>query len=400
MLSKNPQVDYILKRRRGIIELSRKYPTPFYIFDPGALEKSIKEYTRAFQKHLFKFKPFYAIKANPHPYVIATVLKHDFGLDVSSGDELKLALKHKAKHILFSGPGKSIPELNLALAHHKKVTVNIDSFSELKKLGALSSKNKITIRAGIRVFTRHHGKWNKFGINLNELKKFWMTAKKFPYIQLQGIQFHLSHNKNVTPYQNIIKEIGTYLKKTFSEDMLSTIKFVDFGGGFYTDKTEGIYDQNSKNKYPHYKLIRAQKIEIFSKGIAGAIRKYLKPILKCSYYSEPGRIICTYAMHIVLKVEDKKNKQTVITDGGVNMIGVGSNYNYYLPLINLTRPSIHEKKYIIYGPLCTPKDMWGYHCYANKIEEGDTILVPNQGAYTYSLAQNFIKSVPKVYKLK
>jgi diaminopimelate decarboxylase len=51
------------------------------------------------------------------------------------------------------------------------------------------------------------------------------------------------------------------------------------------------------------------------------------------------------------------------------------------------------------GSLCTPHDLWGYGYWGEDIQPGDTLLIPNQGAYTYSLRQEFIKAVPQVVEV-
>ena len=111
---------------------------------------------------------------------------------------------------------------------------------------------------------------------------------------------------------------------------------------------------------------------------------------------EPGRWISNSAMHILLTVLDKKDHHTVITDGGINLLGWERPLSEYIPLLNLTRPSLKEMKFNIYGSLCTPLDVWGYSVFGEGIEEGDLLLVPDQGAYTYSLRQSFIKPIARV----
>jgi hypothetical protein len=54
---------------------------------------------------------------------------------------------------------------------------------------------------------------------------------------------------------------------------------------------------------------------------------------------------------------------------------------------------------MILGSLCTPHDVWGYGYFGDGIEPGDVLLVPSQGAYTYSLRQLFIKPLAKVAPL-
>ena len=58
-----------------------------------------------------------------------------------------------------------------------------------------------------------------------------------------------------------------------------------------------------------------------------------------------------------------------------------------------------ERQCLVAGSLCTPHDIWGYGYFGDGIQVGDVLLVPNQGAYTYSLRQEFIKPLPKSVEL-
>ena len=50
-------------------EISKKYPTPFYLYD----EKGIRENARAVQEAFSwnkGFKEYFAVKATPNPYIL------------------------------------------------------------------------------------------------------------------------------------------------------------------------------------------------------------------------------------------------------------------------------------------------------------------------------------------
>jgi diaminopimelate decarboxylase len=68
-------------------------------------------------------------------------------------------------------------------------------------------------------------------------------------------------------------------------------------------------------------------------------------------------------------------------------------------VLNLSRPALHENACVVMGSLCTPHDVWGYTYWGDGIEPGDRLLIPTQGAYTYSLRQHFIKALPAVVHL-
>ena len=113
---------------------------------------------------------------------------------------------------------------------------------------------------------------------------------------------------------------------------------------------------------------------------------------------EPGRWISNPSMHILLEVVDKKDQWTVITDGGTNLLGWERPLTEFIPVINLTNCSLEERPIRIFGSLCTPHDVWGHSVFGSHLEKGDILLIPDQGAYTYSLRQTFIKPVARVIR--
>ncbi len=409
-----PVVHSFLDQKNQILELAAEHQTPFYLFDKKRLASAATEFLSAFRQNIHNFQPYYAVKSNPHPLILDEVIRLGYGLDVSSKEEFNLALQHQAPRLVFSGPGKNEDDLALVLQHADIAILHMDSFGELERMGAVTNQTRTEIKAGIRVFTSYHGKWTKFGIPLERLKEFFLKAQDYPYIKLQGIQFHSSWNTDVLPYQKIIAEIGNYLADNFTPAMLSQIKFFDFGGGFLPYQSEGYYPETtpqgktfkSINNFldrptefnEKFYIADAVPISTYASGIADAIDQHLSPIIDATYFSEPGRIICNRAMHIILKIMDVKSAHEAIVDGGINAVGFERFETDYFPILNLTHPSDKELPFVLYGSLCTPHDLWGYYCHASKMSVGDILLVPYQGAYTYTLAQNFIKPIPLIYE--
>ncbi|MEA3449392.1 MAG: alanine racemase [Patescibacteria group bacterium] len=409
-----PIVEDVLKKKDRIEELSSKNKTPFYIFDSKSLDKSIDLFVDSFKK-IKSFKPYYAMKLNHYTGIVEYVVKKGMGVDAGSIREIDIAIKAGSEDILYFSPGKTDDDIEYVLKFGKKITINIDSFNELKKIDVISRKFRKKMCAGVRVHIDLHGDWKKYGIHINDLKKFWNEANNCKFINLQGIHFHMSRNSTADFYKSTIKEVGDYLKSNFSKTELEEIKFIDFGGGFEVIESEGFYPSktpqgsiieavNSNDhieaqyKHPYY-IRDAIKIEEYAKIIDGAIHEYLDPIVDVTYYSEPGRFICNNTMHIVLSVVDIKDDKNIILSGGVNMVGWQRFEYEYFPLINISSPAKEEIKCNMWGNLCTTWDIWGYYCYAKEFKENDIIVVPNQGALTYSLAQNFIQPIPDVYLL-
>lgn len=408
-------IQTVLKKKEKIEYLVAKHTTPFYIYDELALDDSIDRFIAVFSREIPAFKAYYALKINHYLPIVRRVLRKGMGLDVGSVREINMALKAGCEDMLFFSPGKTNSDVLAALEHADKLRIHIDSFSELRRLGAITNELRKTIRAGVRIHIGFHNDWKKYGIQIKDLSNFWRDAAQYPHIKLEGIHFHSSRNSDAIFYEKTIKILGIYLKKSFTKKELQEIRYVDFGGGFEVSDSEGYYPENTPqgtviqvvNSHSRkrtdfkerYYIRRALTIEEYARKIGRSIKKYLVPLIDAEYFSEPGRIICNNAMHIVLSVADVKDKRNIVVDGGVNMVGWQRFEYEYFPLVNISNPSEKEIACNIWGNLCTTWDIWGYYCYAKEFQEHDIIIVPNQGALTYSLAQNFIQPIPNVYKL-
>jgi diaminopimelate decarboxylase len=402
--------------------LALKDKTPCYVLDVKELRAALESYSSAFSSFVPRHKAYYALKVNHHQELVSRIVQAGFGIDASSAREMEIALAAGATDILLTGPGKSEKELSKALQHTDKVRINIDSFGELTRLGSLAQKHGVVVRAGVRVTGRSTERWNKFGIPLSELRAFWESARKYQGslktsgIILEGIQFHSSWNLDASPYAEMIAEVGEYLKASFRPEELSWIKFIDCGGGFRPYKSEGTYawklPQGAAHKAldPDFELpgpfadrvfeTAASTPEEYARGIGTAVTRELSFLGDVSIYTEPGRVLCNNAMHILLTVVDKKAADVVILDGGINLIGWERFEHDYFPVINLSRPATEDEVPCrLYGPLCMPQDQWGFGYYGTGIEEGDLLLVPYQGALTFSLAQEFIREIAPVVVL-
>ena len=162
-------------------------------------------------------------------------------------------------------------------------------------------------------------------------------------------------------------------------------------------------DNILSDKYvPRYTPIHVSPIEEFAAEIAKTFKANILPLFKdIDLLTEPGRYVSHSSLHMLLRLIEIKGEQIGITDGSGNMIG-WEKYQFfnYVPLFNLTQFNPEkENPFLLYGSLCTPDDIWGYYLYGDTPKEDDLILMPYQGAYTYTLAQEFIRDIPKIHAL-
>lgn len=402
----------LLNKREILLESAGCFSTPQYFFDEPALAKSLSTFHEAFSKHLDRFRIFYAVKSNSFPGLCKYVSDAGHGLDVSSGLELTMALSLGCRNILFSGPAKTEPELNLAIQNRDKVTLLMDSASELERVSRLiqgADFGGAPLKAGFRLRGRHHGIWGKFGVPPEQFPNLFTRAMTIRNLDPQGIQFHTSWNMGPEAQVKMIERVGACVK-ALPENLQGRLKFLDIGGGYWPERGEWLNPQNTTSgklmqildpdfrfKPRHY-YYPAKPLEVFAREITAAIRRQGRPLSGLEIFMEPGRWLSTPAMHVLLRVIDKKEATVVIADGGINLLGWERPLFEFIPLLNLTRPSLREFPVRVFGNLCTPLDIWGTTLFGEGVENGDVLLVPDQGSYTYSLRQSFIKPIARVVR--
>ena len=388
-------------------QLVARDQVPCYVLDTVRLKQRAEKFKTVFSSAFDPAGFYFAVKSNNHPAVAGTLLGCGFGLDVSSGVELETALNLGAEDIVFSGPGKTDAELTLAVQNSKRVTVLVDSFLELNRLNTIAAGTETHMRIGVRLTTMPKGLWKKFGIMPEDLPLFCETAQTCTHMHLCGIQFHTSWNMSAGDQSAFIRKLGKILANMDSA-LRSRFSFVDIGGGYWPEQGEWLRFEGTpkgavtralgwRNGFQKTRYHNpADPIETFARQLDRAVYKHLAPVLPCRICFEPGRWISNSAMHLFISVVDRKGPDLVICDAGTNAVGWERYETDYCPVLNLSRPSDTEKACHILGSLCTPHDVWGAAYFGEDIQPGDILMIPDQGAYTYSLKQQFIKKLPEV----
>jgi diaminopimelate decarboxylase len=388
------QIVPLFKQKQQYLDAVKAHGTPLYLVASDVLTERAQRFRSLFQARFPKTRFYYAMKSNSLPNISRILVGLGWGLDVSSGMELAAALDLGADDIVFSGPGKTMAELELAAAHPDRVTLLLDSTGECRRLMALLDKTQQPLCAGIRINCQPEGLWQKFGILPEQLLPLYRDIQDHPLLEFTGLQFHSSWNMTPDRQVDIICSLGRLLRN-MPADFLKTCRFLDIGGGYWPEKGEWLV---SEDPLRHYHL-PAEPLETFAQKITAAIKEHILPLTDPCICFEPGRWICNDAMHIIVQVTDKKMPDMAITDAGTNAVGWERFETDYFPVLNLTRPGLTEKPCRILGSLCTPHDVWGYAFFGEHIQEDDILMIPFQGAYTCSLRQTFIKPLPKIVVL-
>jgi len=396
-------INSVLDKKELFLESAKQFGTPQYILDEDVLKEKALGFVQNFRRYIPNSKFFYAFKSNDLPYLCGFLKNLGFNADVAGIFELQLALKLGFERIIFTGPGKSVGELRLAIENRDKVVINVDNKDELDRVISLVDDGKVRVSVRVNPDSAVMKHWSKFGVDFNELKSVISKARGSDKVSLVGLHFHSSWNDTPSRYCKNIKLIGEFLK----ED-LSKFEFLDLGGGIYPE------DQATLTKFSHNYVLRevvseieerdfdfdlskffvddVDPLEEFGKKISDALEEYIFPFNKYIHiYFEPGRYVSNNSTHVLLKVLCEKG-ENVIVDGGMNLIGSLDFSDYmFSPIVNLSNPSFTLKKKIIYGSLCKANDLWGYSFFGEDCKKDDLLIVLMQGSYTFSRAWRFIK---------
>ena len=99
-----------------IEQLAEKYGTPLYVYSATTIRERVRIFSQAFRQA--RHTICYSVKANSNLSLLRMLARLDCGFDVVSGGELERVLavsRNAAKHVVFSGVGKTREELLVAL---------------------------------------------------------------------------------------------------------------------------------------------------------------------------------------------------------------------------------------------------------------------------------------------
>ncbi|MDP7324042.1 MAG: diaminopimelate decarboxylase, partial [Candidatus Woesearchaeota archaeon] len=210
-------------------ELTKEFGSPLYVYDDQVIVDNYEKLVKAIPyKNL---KMLYACKANTNAVIMKKLRDLGLGLDVVSVGELKLALKlgFKPEDILFTATAVTDDELKEAIA--AKVTVNMDSLSEMERYGKLNPGAKVSVRinpefgAGFHGHVVTGGPDSKFGIYHDKVGQIQKIATRHK-LTVIGVHMHVG-SRYLNPDQ-FYKAMDILLQ---TASQFEDLEFVDFGGG-------------------------------------------------------------------------------------------------------------------------------------------------------------------------
>ena len=335
---------------------------------------SIRLASKFFQNK-FPGKILYAVKTNPHPVVLQTLL--DSGIkhyDVASIKEIE-TIKNLNPEIecSYMHTVKSREDIKEAYFKYNIKTFALDTKDELIKI-IESTNHAKDLRLFVRVsVSNEHAEIDlskKFGAITSEAAGLLRLGKQYAY--KLGLSFHVgSQCMHPISYAKGISEIGNIIKRT---KIVPDI--INVGGGFPT-----IYPDLVPQSIQSY-------FDEISKGLKNLKLQKLPEII-----CEPGRSLVAESGSTIVRVNLRKKQKLYINDGTYGTLFDAGTPNIVYPSRVIKNGRVISKKltsFDFYGPTCDSMDyMKGPFILPNNIKENDYIELGQLGAYGLTFRTQF-----------
>ena len=330
----------------------------------------------------FKGDVFYAVKANPSPWVIETLAANSVtSFDVASIPEIELVSAHAGPtaRLAFMHPVKSRGAIRRAYAEFGVRIFALDTHEELAKiLEATDGARDLTlmVRLAVSAEGAAYSLSGKFGVETHEAAALLLAARRATEGRL-GVAFHVgSQCMRPTAFQAAMAQASRAIVRAGV-----MVDIVDVGGGF-----PSVYPGMVPPEMSDY-------MDSIQRGFA-EMMVHEDTELWC----EPGRALVAEASSILTKVELKKGDALYLNDGSYGSLFDAAHTKWPFPVklfrncddggtIEVEGPL---KPFRFYGPTCDSIDhMPGPFWLPEDVREGDYVEIGMLGAYGVAMNTRF-----------
>ena len=361
----------------ALSQIAEQFGTPCYVYSRAALTEAFQAYDRAFgtRAHLI----CYSVKANSSLAVLGIFAKLGSGFDIVSGGELArvIAAGGDPRKIVFSGVGKSVPEMRQALGEGV-LCFNVESEPELKRLESVARemgvRAPVSLRVNPDVDARTHPyistglKENKFGVAFEDALRLYRHATASRHLHVIGVDCHIgSQLLSAQPIADAVGKLLVLIDQLAAEGIV--IELLNLGGGL------GIrYDQEAPPTHGAW-----------ISSLLQAIGNRPQTIL-----IEPGRSLVGNAGLLLTRVEYLKHgdKNFAVVDAAMNDLIRPALYDGHHEMLPVERRHAVARRYDVVGPICESADFLARDREL-ALREGDLLAAMSAGAYGMAMSLNY-----------
>lgn len=361
---------------KDILKKINRYKKPIYIYRKDTISA---QYNKLISNINYKkLSIHYACKANSNLEVLRHLKDLGSNIECVSIGEIRKAIKagFEPENIVFTCSNLSTEELKKIA--ELKVQINLDSFSQIRRFGAINPGAKVGVRLNHGIGGGQHehvitgGENSKFGIYSSRINEIENEVKK-ANLKLVGLHQHIGSG---------ILDPDLFIKAM--EKLISTaldvkgLEYLDFGGGFGIPYRPG---ESELNMEVLGKLI-SEKLESITNAYGSELEIKF----------EPGRYLVGQSGILVAEVTEVKetpHRTFIGINTGFNHLVRPAMYGSYHEIENLTSEVDEIITADIVGNICESGDSFAKDRKINKTKEGDILIIKNVGAYGFTMASRY-----------
>lgn len=358
--------NYFKLPQQAVESLTEKYGSPLLVLSLEQIERNYNFFT----EYLPGVKMYYAVKANPEERLVRKLAEMGASFDVASDGEMQALTSYgiAADRMVYANPIKTPNGMAVAreLGVHK---FTFDNESEIGKMAQALPGGSVLLRVRVDNPKALVDLNKKFGAHPSEALKLLKLAKA-QGLDVAGLCFHVgSQNTQVDAYLDALELCRKIFDQAAAEGIL--LRVLDIGGGF-----------------PIPSLSENVDVAVMMQKIRSALNVYFPDT---EIWAEPGRFMCGTAVNLITRVigvQNRNGQPWYFLDEGLYGTFSGIIFDHW-DFELLTYKTGKKVASTFAGPSCDSLDILFTDKVVEQLEVGDTILVPNCGAYTSASATVF-----------
>ena len=362
--------------------LADRYGTPLYVYEAHRIRDAYATLQRAFD--VPDLRIHFATKANSNPWILRILAQAGGWADVVSPGEILMARTagFPAQRMLYNGNSASDAELREAV--EQGVRINVESMSQLRRLGTVAPGVAISIRFNIYVGGGHHshvitgGPESKFGIDWELADEARALAAR-GRLRVAGVHCHIG--SGVLQAERFVEAVTNLLTVARRFPDLET---VNFGGGI------GI---------PYRRGDRELAVDRLGALLTAEYDRF------CAAYGsrpalclEPGRFLVARSGTLLCRVTAVNRARKYLfagTDSGFNHLVRPAMYGAYHHVEPVVPRAGEPRDTVLTGNICESGDVFTRDEEGivprplAPLEEGDLVAIRDAGAYGFAMASRY-----------
>ena len=367
-------------------EIADQIPTPFHLYDEAGIRRNARAMKAAFAWNP-GFREYFAVKANPNPYLLQILKEEGCGCDCASYTELLLAdaVGCTGHDVMFSS--NVTPEPDMRKAYDMGVYINLDDATHVEFLEKICEGNMPET-----VCMRYNpGGSFALGNTIMDMPKdakYGMTEEQMTGaitrmmelgVRHFGIHAFLASNTTEDGYYPELAGRLFRLAVRLHKATGAHFSFVNLSGGVGVDYRP---EQNASN------------IAVIGEGVRQKYEEILTPegMDDIAIFTELGRFMMAPYGHLISTVLHRKHiyREYVGLDACAANLMRPAMYGAYHHITVLGKEDAPlDHVYDVTGGLCENNDKFAVDRSLPRIDIGDILVIHDTGAHGHSMGYNY-----------